>query len=168
MSVQSQIDRIAQNIASAYAKAEEKGAVLPEVQNSENLPEAIASIQIIPPGIITMWSGSSDNIPSGWALCNGENNTPNLQDKFVLGAGPVHNPGDTGGEETVTLTIEQMPEHSHQYQLRGFNEYYGPGSKTEVFRLPGDTNNSQTSVCGGGTAHNNMPPYYALCYIMKL
>lgn len=168
MSIQNEIERIQINIANAYSKAKEKGAILPENLNSDNLSSTISSIQIIPAGCILLWSGSSDNIPAGWALCNGENNTPNLQDKFVLGAGPVHNPGDTGGEETVTLTIEQMPKHNHTAETISLSDYKSGGSKMDVFMLPGGTEEIKTDYTGGGEAHNNMPPYYALCYIMKI
>lgn len=60
-----------------------------------------------------MWSGSSSNIPNGWALCNGNNNTPDLRDKFVLGAGKNYTVGAMGGEKEVILTIAQISSHSH-------------------------------------------------------
>ena len=67
----------------------------------------------IPAGLICIWSGSNSNIPSRWTLCNGNNNTPDLRDKFVLGAGKDYSVGATGGEKEVTLTIAQMPSHNH-------------------------------------------------------
>lgn len=66
-----------------------------------------------PVGGIIMWSGSIASIPSGWALCNGSNGTPDLRDRFVVGAGSSYNPGATGGANSVTLTTAQMPSHSH-------------------------------------------------------
>ena len=69
----------------------------------------------IPAGLICMWSGSSSNVPNGQALCNGNNNTPGLRDKFVLGAGKDYSVGATGGEKEVVLTVAQMPSHSHDY-----------------------------------------------------
>jgi len=67
----------------------------------------------IPPGLIAMWSGSVANIPSGWALCDGRNGTPDLRDRFIVGAGGSYNVGDTGGASSVTLNTSQIPSHSH-------------------------------------------------------
>lgn len=119
----------------------------------------------IPSGLVAMWSGAADNIPDGWALCNGENGTPDLRDRFVVGAGSSYSVGATGGEKTHTLTVSEMPSHSHSASL-----YSGSGKG--VF-ASGSTSFSGmgyagTSIVGSGAAHNNMPPYYALCYIMKL
>jgi microcystin-dependent protein len=68
-----------------------------------------------PVGGIIMWSGSVANIPvdKGWFLCNGQNGTPNLVDRFVVGAGSTYPVGSTGGANTVTLTTAQIPSHSH-------------------------------------------------------
>ena len=68
---------------------------------------------LVPPGAIIMWSGSINDIPVGWALCDGSNGTPDLRDRFIVGAGGAYNPGNTGGAESVTLTVAQMPQHSH-------------------------------------------------------
>lgn len=67
----------------------------------------------MPSGVIVMWSGSIAAIPSGWALCNGLNGTPNLQDRFIVGAGNSYAVGATGGAATVALTVDQLPSHSH-------------------------------------------------------
>lgn len=67
----------------------------------------------IPVGLISMWAGSIANIPTGWKLCDGTNGTPNLTDRFVLGAKTNAEIGKTGGEEKVTLTEVQMPTHKH-------------------------------------------------------
>jgi microcystin-dependent protein len=68
---------------------------------------------LIPSGGIIMWSGTIANIPSGWALCNGANGTPDLRNRFVVGAGSSYSPGNTGGADSVTLTEAQMPSHTH-------------------------------------------------------
>jgi microcystin-dependent protein len=67
----------------------------------------------IPIGGIIMWSGSTATVPSGWALCNGQNGTPNLQDRFVVGAGSGYSVGALGGAAAVTLNAAQMPSHNH-------------------------------------------------------
>lgn len=55
-----------------------------------------------PSGGIILWSGSIISIPTGWALCDGQNGTPNLTNSFILGAGGAKNPGDTGGSSSYT------------------------------------------------------------------
>ena len=72
-------------------------------------------IGAVPRGAILMWSGAQNELPPGWALCNGENGTPDLRDRFVLAAGDKYAVGSPpGGAETYTLTIDQMPPHDHQ------------------------------------------------------
>jgi len=67
----------------------------------------------IPSGIITMWSGSIATIPAGWALCDGTSGTPDLRDRFVVGAGTTYTPGNTGGANTVALSTAELPSHTH-------------------------------------------------------
>lgn len=118
----------------------------------------------IPPGCILIWSGAEADIPPGYALCDGTDNTPDLRDRFVLGAGLSYAVDATGGEKSHTLTVSEMPRHSHSVTLNG-------GSGTNLFSA-GASNfsggSASTNVSGSGAAHNNMPPYYALCYIIKL
>lgn len=93
---------------------------------------------VIPPGLIVMWSGSIATIPSGWALCNGTSGTPDLRDRFIIGAGGSRSPGATGGASSATtsssgahshtgstggtaLTEAQMPHHSHGVNDPGHN-----------------------------------------------
>lgn len=126
----------------------------------------------IPAGLICMWSGSSSNIPNGWALCNGNNNTPDLRDKFVLGAGKDYIVGATGGEKEVTLTVAQMPSHSHDYVFNNNKCLTIGGAGDSTGGVEWDSRYSYDKLnilkTGGGESHNNMPPYYALCFIMKL
>lgn len=72
---------------------------------------------LVPAGIITMWSGSSNNIPTGWALCNGQNGTPDLRDKFLVGAGNTYQVGATGGNASHTITTDEMPSHTHKLKI---------------------------------------------------
>jgi microcystin-dependent protein len=72
----------------------------------------------LPRGTIVIWNGST--APSGWAICDGSNGTPNLRDRFVLGYGS-RTINTTGGEENVTLNVTQIPAHSHS----GSTDYQG-------------------------------------------
>ena len=129
----------------------------------------------IPSGLVAMWSGEADAVPDGWALCDGSNGTPDLRDRFVLGAGSSYSVGDKGGEETHKLTTSEIPRHSHDYTPTSYSANLG--MRAEASRINNNTvislsssssaGKSTTSV-GSGFAHNNMPPYYVLCYIMKL
>ena len=67
----------------------------------------------VPVGTIIMWSGSIPDIPTEWALCDGTNGTPDLRDRFVVGAGDNYAVGDTGGEAMHTLTLAEFPSHKH-------------------------------------------------------
>ena len=123
-----------------------------------------------------MWSGTVSSIPSGWQLCDGTNGTPDLRDKFVVGArqdaGGVAMTNvsgsltQSGGEAYHTLTINEIPPHSHTYR-RASNSSTGTGGGVHAWR---DESSfiTDSGTTGGGAAHNNLPPYYALCFIMKL
>ena len=69
--------------------------------------------QPIPSGLISLWSGSVATIPTGWVLCNGSNGTPDLRNRFVVGAGDIYSVGGTGGSTTQTLTTGNIPAHTH-------------------------------------------------------
>lgn len=68
--------------------------------------------KLVPSGVILMWSGSTDTIPAGWALCNGQDGTPDLTDRFILGAGKTYQPGTTGGAATVTPSVAARSAHA--------------------------------------------------------
>ena len=78
-------------------------------QFSVSVPSAFVS------GMIILWSGNTGNIPSGFVLCDGNNGTPNLTDRFVVGAGAAYSPGATGGSSSVTLSTSQLPSHNHSF-----------------------------------------------------
>lgn len=122
----------------------------------------------VPVGAIVIWSGEAYNIPTGWHLCDGEDGTPDLRDKFVLGAGTNHSVGTQGGQETVTLTVAQMPSHAHSYS-RPSSSYRVTTLSSGGSLVASSTTSSYNSGYQGSTqAHENMPPYYALCFIMKV
>jgi microcystin-dependent protein len=184
-----------------------------------------------PIGGIILWSGSVASIPANWALCDGTSGTPNLVDRFVVGAGSTYAVGATGGAATVTLDATQIPAHSHTADgdltaaSAGAHTHTGStstasltGSATYIAEpwgtlgqasgiisreggfsnagTPQNTDSSptgklninashshtfttdsagahthditgSTSSVGGGLAHENLPPYYALAYIMR-
>lgn len=122
----------------------------------------------VPIGTIAMWAGSFGSIPVHWRLCDGQGGTPDLRNKFIVGAGDEYGVGDTGGEAAHTLTESEMPSHQHQV---GWNDggtiNWGGGidDGSSSSRVAGRV---YTTATGGGQAHENRPPYYALCYIMKV
>jgi microcystin-dependent protein len=132
----------------------------------------VAALQnlIMPSGVITMWHGSIQTIPVGWALCDGENGTPNLLDRFIVGAGQAYTTGLTGGESSVKLVSNQMP--SHRHKIAKVSRDNGTSAGGDNMRQGDEVNlaiyESFTDYQGGGQAHENRPPYYALAYIMKL
>ena len=74
---------------------------------------------LVPSGVIVLWSGSVASVPSGWYLCDGLNGTPNLTDRFVVGAGNTYAVGDTGGANSVTLDATHIPSHAHSFSGSG-------------------------------------------------
>jgi len=127
--------------------------------------------QIAPNGMITMWSGSIGSIPPFWRLCNGGNGTPDMRDRFIVGAGNSYSVNATGGVQSVTLTLSQIPSHQHDFIKRTAG--HADGGDEEAFPGPFSYNDGSGDVrdvrpAGGGGSHENRPPYYALCYIMKV
>ena len=121
----------------------------------------------VPSGGIIMWSGNE--VPSGWLLCDGTEGTPNLRDRFVLGWGS-RSIGDTGGEEEHTLTIDEIPSHSHDAgSLNVTGATSGGGGIEASGASPANRSvQGHTGSTGGDGSHNNMPPYYVLAFIMKI
>ena len=117
----------------------------------------------VPSGVVVMWSGSIGSIPSGWALCDGTNGTPDLRNRFIVGAGSSYGIGNTGGEAFHTLTIAEMPSHTHEESGHGG----WPGCACGGDPV-GHYKQVQTGPAGGNQPHENRPPYYALAYIMRL
>ncbi len=126
---------------------------------------------LVPTGTIMAYNGTT--APNGWVLCDGTNGTPNLKGRFILGAGSnaglsTRTLGQTGGVETVTLGINQIPAHNHKFNgvnvsINTFiNRVSGHGNAANEDNIEADTNNM-----GGGKPHENMPPFYVLTYIMK-
>ena len=149
-------------------------------------------------GMIVIWSGSSASIPSGWVLCDGNNSTPDLRNRFVVGATSTYAVGATGGSadavvvshtHTATSTVTDA---GHSHATHGSGEISGYGylsnnntnfsgggaapfgySATVDTDMRTSTNTTGVTVAtsisttGSSGTNANLPPYYALCYIMK-
>tara|TARA_R110000822_G_scaffold186997_1_gene325839 strand:- start:131 stop:553 length:423 start_codon:yes stop_codon:yes gene_type:complete len=138
-----------------------------------------------------LWSGSTGSIPSGWVLCNGSNSTPDLRNRFVVGAGDTYSVDATGGSADATLVSHTHtatssvtdPGHKHlsaqgvefpAYGTRGaINSLTGPdGARADgqAFNQTVSTGisvSTSISTAGSSATNANLPPYYALAYIMK-
>lgn len=130
----------------------------------------------VPTGAIIMWSGSIATIPSGWLLCNGSSGTPDLRDRFIVGAGTTYAVAATGGSANAvvvshTHTITD-PTHSHTEQyFSATGGGYGLQAGPNDFAATQQTGTSATGIsintAGVSGTNANLPPYYALAYIMK-
>ena len=137
---------------------------------------AVEGKGVIPVGGIVVWSGAINDIPTGWALCNGQKvngvQTPNLLDRFVVGVGSGYNLGDVGGEAAHTLSEAEMPKHRHSYSFTGGDLALAWSGDNDFYcqhnQYSKNKNAPWTDYAGGGQAHENRPPYYALCYIMRV
>lgn len=116
-----------------------------------------AEIQPFKKGMIILWWGDFASIPKGWKVCSGNNETPNLMDRVVMGAGSTYATGDTGGAVTHNHTVDDEP-HEHNLTI---GNAIAAGS---------DYGLDTTSVDTGISINNAdvRPPYYALFYIMKV
>ena len=138
----------------------------------------------MPSGGIIIWSGSAAAIPTGWLLCNGTSSTPDLRNRFVVGAGSTYAVGGTGGSadavtvshtHTATSSVTD-PGHTHSANV-GSTTFTpgGGGGLTSPYGLnttvgtatTGITVSTTVASSGSSGTNANLPPYYALCYIMK-
>ena len=134
------------------------------------LQEATSSVNsslaaTVPTGIICLWSGASSAIPSGWVLCDGNNGTPDLRDRFIVGATSTYAVGATGGQVSVALSQQELPAVGISIGLFETSIFQAGSHTIPVLTNRGSS--STTANLGSGVAHENRPPYYALCYIMK-
>jgi hypothetical protein len=142
---------------------------------------------IIPSGVIVMWSGTIATIPSGWVLCNGSNGTPDLRNRFIIAA----NADDSGAAKTnVTGSATQtggtkdaiVVSHTHSVTDPGhlhtvtFAQVFGSGTGSNGLRPTGTTSSDWIDTAttgisidstGSSGTNQNLPPYYALAFIMK-
>lgn len=101
--------------AAKLTRAEVDGVKAADSLSAKNRAATITDVTAaIPRGIITMWSGIIADIPIGWALCDGEDGRPNLLGRFIRGINnAMAKPGATGGSDSMTLSIENLPRHTH-------------------------------------------------------
>ena len=157
-----------------------------------------ATAPSLPSGCIILWSGAIGSIPSGYYLCNGQNGTPDLRDRFIIGAGNSYSVGQTGGSADsivvahTHIATSSVTDPGHYHMTDGtlgssktvvyagrdapfdYHSSYGSpndadyisGSQTGIITtgVSVSTTNTTTGTSGTGA---NIPPYYALCYIMK-
>tara|TARA_Y100000004_G_scaffold188252_1_gene242115 strand:- start:1114 stop:2082 length:969 start_codon:yes stop_codon:yes gene_type:complete len=144
---------------------------------------------VIPSGGIIIWSGAANAIPTGWVLCDGQNNTPDLRNRFVVGHGSNFAVDATGGSADAilvehshgagTYTADINGNHNHNYDHNQSstsldndesNQTIYPNQSQDTTSTNGDHTHtiSGNSASEGQSGINaNLPPYYALCYIMK-
>jgi hypothetical protein len=154
---------------------------------------ATAVAAAIPSGGIIIWSGSVASVPSGWYLCNGSNGTPDLRDRFVVGAGSTYSVADTGGSanaivvshtHTATSTVTDAGHFHDMGAVRDTGPYGNStvssdymedwgGARTSTSSANTSTKTTGITVAttnassGSSGTNANLPPYYALAYIMK-
>ena len=160
---------------------------------SSNIQTQLDTIQVIPTGLISLWSGAANAIPTGYVICDGTNSTPDLRNRFLIGAGSTYAVGATGGSADAII-----PAHTHAltgastdtHNLSGSLVASKPQAATGAFSVVGgqgggadggqstaglytlaDSHNhalsGSTDSTGVSATDANLPPYFALCYIMK-
>ena len=151
---------------------------------AEDLNKTSDLTNYFPSGGIIIWSGLIDDIPAGWVLCNGSNGTPNLRNRFIIGAdadaGGLDDVGDTGGSRDsasrtsglTAITVDQMPAHTHTVGISASGNFDRDQSASGM--QPGGSTSTAAKGSNQGHSHSipsvtngNLPSYYALAYIMK-
>lgn len=137
----------------------------------------------IPTGMISLWYGSIGSVPLGWYLCDGTNGTPDLRDKFIVGAGSAYSVAATGGSTDAIVvshnhaatSVVTDPGHNHTYSVvqtsggpsGGSASYTSTASITTGSSVTGITVATTNVAAGTSGTNANLPPYYALAYVMK-
>lgn len=127
----------------------------------------------IPIGGIILWSGAVIAIPANWHLCDGDSGTPNLQDQFVIGAGSTYAVAATGGGLSANHGFTQPTAHA-THTAHGTNltaVQAGTGTNITEFNGSNEANHAahtENHTGGAVTGAHTLPPYYALCYIMRI
>ena len=114
-------------------------------------------------------NGLGKNLRTGWAICNGNNGTPNISNRVIVSYGsdfPTLNA--VGGEKEHVLTESELPSHSHGLPTDSIGALDIQSLMSSSRADEGLSETNRTANTGGGKPHNNMPPYIVLVYIMKL
>ena len=156
--------------------------------NGTALTDAATVAQSVPTGCILMWSGSIATIPTGWLLCDGSSGTPDLRSRFIVGAGSTYAVNATGGSADATLvshshsassssTVSDPGHHHGGVPLLQQDTDRGTGGSIFSIDDGGITFNGITGISvststsigtsGSSATNANLPPYFALAYIMK-
>jgi hypothetical protein len=172
------------SVSPAFTGTPTAPTATPGTSTTQIATTAFVAANSFPVGGIIMWSGAIGSIPSGWALCDGNNGTPDLRNRFIVGAGSTYSVAATGGSadaivvshtHTATSSVSD-PGHFHQSGGNGAPNGLGAGSAlTSSGNTPNQTLSAftgisvSTSVASAGSSgtNANLPPYYALAYIMK-
>jgi len=155
--------------------------------NARTNLDVAASTYAVPAGGIILWYGSTASIPAGWYLCNGQITpssltTPDLRDRFIVGAGSTYAVAASGGSanailvsHTHTFTGTALGTHQHTVSAENNNfpgsdmagGSYGNYATATTSAVSAGTPAGTNSTEGSSGTNANLPPYYALCYIMK-
>lgn len=186
-------------------KIKQKECLIRVYKGSETVPRASLRLMrysveasSVPQGTILSWFGQLANIPSGFAVCDGKNGTPDLRNRFIVGTGDAYKLSDIGGEDAVKLEPSQTSSHYHTFGYHNANNngyFITTASKKINADRPAGTHPAKWNGSGGGgwygwdgsgwaggqnlvtsltvateaqKPHENRPPFYALHYIMKL
>jgi len=137
---------------------------------------------LVPRGGIIMWYGAIVNIPTGWAICDGTNGTPDLRNRFVVGAGSTYSVAATGGSANAIVVSHNHSitdsGHAHNVSSNAVRISINDVSSGVLWGGEGGSGNkgyaevSQTGISvnttGSAGTNANLPPYYALAYIMRI
>lgn len=181
-------------LTSSTAELNHVTGVTSAIQTQLNtLTTSVSNVASMPSGAIIIWSGAANAIPTGYVICDGNNSTPNLRNSFVLGAGDTYAVGATGGSadaivptHTHALTAASTDTHTLSGSLVASKPQAATGAFSVVGGQAGGADGSQSSAglytlsdvhshtlsgstdsTGSSATNANLPPYYALCYIMK-
>jgi len=135
-------------------------------------------------GGIVMWSGAINEIPDGWQLCDGTNETPDLRNRMIIGAGDEFSVNDTGGFADAALvshnhscTTNTTGNHSHTLPRNPTSTgvstslamVYNNGLSSRGLSNAGSHSHTVAVPNSGTSATNaNLPPYYALAFIQQV
>ena len=172
-----------------------------QVANKKYVDVSISNLGVgVPRGAIIMWSGLIASIPTGWVLCNGTNGTPDLRDRFIVGAGSTYGVGETGGSKDAVVVSHTHTQNAHTHtastnstgahthttsnivsSVGGSNGWVVYGGTYSLDRtitssstgahdhtVSVDSATPTINSTGSSGTNANLPPYYALAFIMKL